>query len=239
MRELVSGVYLMEGLLGANVYLLLSGNGLTLVDSGMAVDAGRILAQLSQAGYAPSDVNNIVLTHWHGDHTGGARMLATRTGAQVLAHREEAPYVEKTLPPPAATGRQRRLNWLGEHVILRRPSCDVDRLLEDGDRIEALDGTLIMHTAGHSPGSLCLYQPEREILFCGDAIFNRHPITQRRGLGLYMRFLTLDNERAYQVACRLATLPVQVLCCGHGEPILEGAGEQMRALFRDRSIATS
>lgn len=229
MREVIPDVYVLEGVLGSNVYVLVSGSGHTLVDTGAAGQADRILTQLEAAGLRSSDLQSIVLTHWHGDHAGSAAELAHRCGAQVLAHQDEVPYIEKTSPLPTDSTIKRLMNWLGDAIVLRRSPCHVDRPLKDGDVIEALGGMRVIHTPGHSPGSLCLYQPELQILFCGDALFNIHPITHRRGLGLHMRLLTLDNAQARDTARKLSRLAVEVLCCGHGEPILAGAGEKMRA----------
>ncbi|MCL7452021.1 MAG: MBL fold metallo-hydrolase [Anaerolineae bacterium] len=234
MREVVPDVYVMEGVLGSNVYALASDSGVTLVDTGVGGQADRILAQLQARGYSPSDLKAIVLTHCHGDHAGSAAQLARRCGAQVLAHQDEVPYIERTSPLPTDSAVKRFMNWLGDAILLRRDACHIDRPLQDGDAIEALGGMRAVHAPGHSPGSLCLYQPERRILFCGDALFNAHPITGKRGLGLHMRLFTWDNALARDTARRLSTLAVQVLCCGHGQPILAGAGEQMRALVGDR-----
>lgn len=167
MRQVVSDVYLIEGLRGANVYLLLPSQELTLVDSGMAGDADRIVAQLQEAGYALSQLHSIMLTHAQGDHTGGAAALARRSGAQVLAHRDEAPYIEQTQSLPTASFIQRMLNWVGDRFLFRVSPCQVDRLVEDGDAIEALGGTQMIHTPGHTPGSMSLYRPERDPLLRG------------------------------------------------------------------------
>lgn len=196
MRQIVPDVYLMEGLLGSNVYLLVSTEGLTLVDTGLVGGADRIVIQLEEAGYALSELHSIVLTHWHGDHTGNAAALARRCSAKIVAHKDEVPYIEQTQPVPSASLVQRLLSELGDHVLLRHPPCSVDHSVRDGNVIGALGGARAIHTPGHSPGSLCLYQPERQILFCGDALFNAHPMTRKRGLGLYMRLLTLDNVQA-------------------------------------------
>jgi glyoxylase-like metal-dependent hydrolase (beta-lactamase superfamily II) len=233
MREVVRDVYLMEGMRGANVYLLVSSEGLTLVDSGLAGDAEHIVAQLEGAGYAVSALSSIVLTHWHGDHTGNAAELARRSGAQVVAHREEVSLIEKTQPVPSASLAQRLLNALVDHVLFRRAPCKVDRPVRDGDVLEALGGMCVLHTPGHSPGSICLYQPERRILFCGDVLFNQHPITGRRRLGRYMRSLTLDNAQAREDVVKLPTAALEVLCCGHGAPVLVGAGEQIERLLQE------
>ena len=231
MRQVVRDVYVMEGLRRANVYLLRSGKGFALVDSGWAGDLGRILAQFQEAGYALSELHSIVITHWHGDHTGNAAELAQRSGAQIVAHRDEVPYLERTKPLPRGSPAKRLLNWLGDRTLLRRSPCKVDCQVQDGDLIEALGRMQVIHTPGHTPGSICLYHPERRILFCGDALFNMHPITGRPGLGLHMRLVTLDNAQARDSVARLSALPIQVLCCGHGEVILDGAGERMRALL--------
>jgi glyoxylase-like metal-dependent hydrolase (beta-lactamase superfamily II) len=233
MRHVVSDVYVMEGLRGANVYALVSDQGLTLVDSGMAGDVVNIVAQIQGAGHSPSEIRSIVLTHWHGDHVGGAAELVRRSGAQVVAHRDEVPYIEQSQPVPSASLVQRLLNAFGNQLLLRRPACRVDRPVDDGDIIDALRGTQVVHAPGHSPGSLCLYQPDRQILFCGDALFGAHPITGKPGLGLHMRLLTLDNGLARESVRNLSALPVEVLCCGHGEPIVEGAADKMRELLSD------
>lgn len=235
MRQILPDVYVMEGL-GVNVYLLVSSSGLTLVDSGVARKVDGIISQLQEAGFALSGLNEIILTHWHGDHAGGAEALARRSCSRVLAHKDETPSIERTASIPSAHLIQRMLNWLAENILLKRASCKVDRQLEDGDVIEALGGIKVIHTPGHTPGSICLYHPERKILFCGDALFNVHPITGRRGLGLHMKLLALDNERARVSARRLSTLDVQVLCCGHGDPVLDGASEKMRKLLEPQTV---
>jgi glyoxylase-like metal-dependent hydrolase (beta-lactamase superfamily II) len=231
MRQVVSDVYLMEGLHGANVYLLLSNEGLTLVDSGMAGDADPIVTQLQEAGYPLSQLRSIVLTHAHVDHVGSAAQLARRTGAQVLAHRADVPYIEHTQSMPAASPLRRLMNWLSTRLLFRASACQVDRPLEEGDTIEALGGMQVIHTPGHTPGSICLYQPERHILFCGDALFNANPLTGSPGLRLPLPSVTLDGAQARQSVAKLSALDIDVLCCGHGEAILSGAGDQIAALL--------
>jgi len=220
---------MMEGLLGANVYLLISGRGAVLVDSGVRTDADKIIAQVSQAGKALT-VNSIVITHFHGDHVGGAAKLANHWGAQVMADREDAPFIAKPASIPALSSLKQLVNWLGANLVLRSSPCKVEWILEDGDRIEALNGCVIIHTPGHTAGSMCLYQPERQILLCGDAIYNLNPLTQKRGMGQYLQPITLDNALALQSARKLASLPIKVICFGHGQPIVEGAGELMAQL---------
>jgi glyoxylase-like metal-dependent hydrolase (beta-lactamase superfamily II) len=230
-RQVVPNVYLIEGLRGANVYLLVSAEQLALVDSGLAGDVDSIAAQLQEAGHAPSDLDTIILTHAHGDHTGGAAELAHLSGAQVLAHQDEIAYIEGNKPMPADALVPRVLNWLSVHVMFRGSSCDVGRALEDDDVIDVLGGTRVIHTPGHTPGSICLYQPERRILFCGDALFNANPISGAPGLRPPIRLFSVDNAKARDSVGKLSRLAVDVLCCGHGEPIAEGAEQRIGALL--------
>ncbi len=230
MKTVVPGVFIMEGSRGAHVYLLQSDTGAVLVDTGIAADANKILAQVSLAGIA-SSIHSIVITHFHGDHVGGAAKLAKQWGVEVMAHKQDATYITKPSSIPALSSPKQLVNWVGLNLVLRSAPCRVDRFLEDGDKIDALSGCIVIHTPGHTLGSICLYQPERQILFCGDAIFNENPATRKPGMGLYLRPLTLDNAQAAQSVRRLATLPVQVICFGHGEPIVGDAQEQMRLLI--------
>jgi len=235
MREVVPDVYLIEGLRGANVYVLDSDDGGMLVDTGLTSDVPEIVAQLQKGEHSPNELRGIVLTHAHGDHTGGAAALAHRSGAQVIAHRDDAPLIEGTRPLQSGSFVARVLIWLGEHLLFRTPTCQVDRAVEDGDVIGALGGLEVVHTPGHTPGSICLYQASRRILFCGDALFNSSPMTGQPGLALPLRLVSADNAQARESVRRLSELAVDVLCCGHGEPILTGANRKIAALVEDAS----
>lgn len=234
MRQIVRDVYLIEGLRVSNVYLLVSGEELTLVDSGVSGEADQIAIELQEEGRGLSELRAIVLTHSHGDHTGNVAELAHRSDTQVLAHRDEVPYIEQAKPLPTASLLQRLLNWLGDQSLLKRSPCKVNRALEDGDVIQALGGMQVIHTPGHTPGSICLYQPERRILFCGDTLFNKNPMTGKEGLQFPVPLATVDMAQARESVRKLSALPVEVLCFGHGEPILEGAGLRIQALLGEK-----
>lgn len=230
MLQIFPDIYLLEGLRVSNAYLLVSPEGLTLVDSGMKGEAGKIVDQLAKAGYAVTDLRQVVLTHAHDDHTGSAAEIVRLSGARVLAHKDEVAYIERTATMPRATKFQRVFMWLSEHILPVPPACKVDIALEEDAMLPAAGGFTAVHTPGHTPGSLCLYHPQRRILICGDALFNKNPMNGKLGLQEPLALVSANPPQARQSVRKLAGLDVQVLLCGHGAPILENAGAQIKGV---------
>jgi glyoxylase-like metal-dependent hydrolase (beta-lactamase superfamily II) len=222
MRQLLPDVYLVEGLRAAHAYLLTSESGHTLVDAGTPGEADRIQGEIEDGGFSLSDVEVIILTHGHNDHVGSAAELAQRSRAEILAHEAEVPFVEGTAPLPFTALHKRAFSWLGDRLLGAEP-CTVDRALQDGELIDALGGLQVVLAPGHTPGCVALYQPERRILFLGDVFFHRN-----EGPGLPPDIVSVDVDLAAASARKVASLPTDVACFGHGEPILEGAGKQLR-----------
>ena len=124
-----------------------------LIDPAAEVD--RVVDQARAEGL---EVELIVNTHPHGDHTGGNRRAKELTGAAIAVHREGAALLERSLSPSMA------------QMIGGEPSPSADRLLEDGEVIEVGEVRLeVLHTPGHCPGSVCL--AGHGAVFTGDVLF--------------------------------------------------------------------
>lgn len=232
MRHIAPDVYLLDGLRGSNVYFLTSKDGYTLIDCGTPRQAQHIEVQLQAAGYDLSQLHAIVLTHGHGDHMGSAAELERRSGAQVMAHRLDVSYIEQTRPLPFSSWYKRLMLRFADRVLFRQPPCKVDKALEEDDVIEVAGGLRVIHTPGHTPGSICLYQPERELLFSGDAFFNMNLGTGKERLRPSPAIINVDSSQAKMSLKKLASLPLEVLCFGHGKPLLGGAGKLVEAMLR-------
>lgn len=143
----------------ANCYIV----GSDQTHDGMVIDpggeSGRILKTAQELGLS---IKIIVATHMHADHIGALAKVKEATGAPFAVHEAEG-------SKKAAAGLNRMVGSMMGGSFRAPP--DPDRLLKEGDVIEV--GELrfkVLHTAGHSPGGICLYG--HGVLFCGDTLFN-------------------------------------------------------------------
>lgn len=221
MRQITSDIYMLENIGPAPAFLLVSQDGLTLIDTGMFRKAKKLITQLEDNNYALSDLRMIVLTHCHADHTGGAAELMKRTHAKLVAHQDEILYILQKKTLPASSTIKEIFRW-GLDQIFKTHIDHVDGAVKDGDVIDVLGGLQVIHVPGHTPGSIALYQPERKIMFCGDILFNE------RGITLPPKIFNVDTTQVQEAARRLAAYSIDIACFGHGDPILKNAGHRIR-----------
>jgi glyoxylase-like metal-dependent hydrolase (beta-lactamase superfamily II) len=225
--EIIPKVHLVPGLRGANVYLLL-GETLTLVDTGMPGSEQTILGYIGGLDLAAGDLARIVITHHHLDHVGSLAAIKQRTAAQVLAHPGDAPFISgEQPPPPSQSAILRFLFRLLAPVLPQADPAPVDVTVQDGDRLDLLGGATVVHVPGHTPGAIALHVPSERLLICGDVIDHRG-----NRLGPPPKPFTADMDQALASLRRLAELEFDVLCPGHGAPLVGGAGEGVRAMVR-------
>ena len=127
----------------------------------MVIDPGDDIADvLALIQKHNLQVRQIVITHAHIDHVGGAMQLRQATGAPILMNQTDYALV-KMLDVQAA--------WLG----MKSPGqVEIDHSVGDADKIEA--GPLsanVIHTPGHTEGSVCLYFSAQQKLIAGDTLF--------------------------------------------------------------------
>ncbi len=127
----------------------------------IVVDPGdelpRILALLAKHQLT---VKQIVVTHAHLDHIAGAQRLKEITGAPVLYNQQDLPLVAMM---------DVQAGWFGVETPTTAPPDD-DMTHGRALRVEGIEGQ-ILHTPGHTQGSICLYLPAESLLLAGDTLF--------------------------------------------------------------------
>ena len=220
MDEIIPSVYQISGIWGtgiwgANVFLLV-GNNLTLVDTGFKGRSTQILKKARRLGYSPSDIANIIITHHHADHVGSLAMLKKVTQAKIIAHTADAPYIDGRLPQPGPL----RPRWLSKtplHKLWTTTPVAVDIPVSDGDELPILGGIKILHTPGHTPGSICLFLQQERLVIAGDVLAHRFR------LSLPSKAFTVDISQEIRSIKRLASLDFDIVCFGHGSPLVHQA----------------
>ena len=156
-------------------------------DEVVVVDAAHDAAPITEA-VAGRNVVAVVCTHGHNDHVTVAPQLARQLHAPLLLHPGDDPLWQLTHP--------------GERYWH----------LDDGQRVAVAGTELeVLHTPGHSPGSVCLHLPEARALFSGDTLFHGGPGATGRS---YSDFPTIVGS----IRDRLLTLPGHTTVhTGHGQ----------------------
>ena len=148
------------GPLAANCYVVVcERTGETLIiDPGFFTDeAKKILSEIIRRGFK---VKQILNTHGHVDHISGNSILKEATGASLLIHKDDA----SMLSDPS-----KNLSYMLGHSVV---SPEADRLVEDGETLKVGDLRFtVIHTPGHTKGSISLFSEREKVVFAGDALF--------------------------------------------------------------------
>jgi glyoxylase-like metal-dependent hydrolase (beta-lactamase superfamily II) len=192
----------------------------SLIDCGYARSLPRIASALERHGHPLKDLARVVCTHGHPDHAGGARELAL-AGVAVLMHPADADRLETTWRDALRSPSRGRI-----FAAMTPEPPDIVPIV-DGDILPMLGGLEVIHTPGHTPGSVCLYGARDRVLFVGDTLQRRFGrVTSASGL------YSDDVDAARRALKRLASLDVETLVFSHYAPLTDGASETIASLAR-------
>jgi len=223
--EIAPGVHQLRAL-ACQVFALLD-DEVTLIDAGAPGSAPLVLRQLRALGRGPHEVKRIVLTHYHIDHRGAADALRRATGAKVLIHASEAPYLRGARAYPNPVQRSARATLVAPLMAaLRGRPIPVDEL-QDGDVIDVMGGVRVVHAPGHTRGSIALTLPAQGLLFSGDTMGFSH-----RRLETPEPLVSEDTAAARASIERLARLDVDTICFSHFPALRQHARDALGALVR-------
>jgi glyoxylase-like metal-dependent hydrolase (beta-lactamase superfamily II) len=232
--EIAPGVHSLGHGKGGHVHAFLIDDGggeLALVDTLFENDGRLVLEEIDRLGRRVSDLKRIALTHGHRSHLGGLAALKRASGAKVYAHEWEADIVagDRRAQPIGLLPKSLRLIPFQIGLRIDRPKhapCPVDDGLAEGD---AFGPFQVLHAAGHSPGHLAFFWPERRFLIAGDAI-----ATWPKLSGGWPGF-NLNPAQHRESLRRMAALDAEVVGVGHGDPITRDAPDRVHALAVDSS----
>jgi glyoxylase-like metal-dependent hydrolase (beta-lactamase superfamily II) len=217
--EIVPGIHWVEGV-NCNVYLVFKKDKLVIVDTGEPGSHRKILSSLVSLGCRPDRVSTIVATHFHIDHAGSVKSLKQATGAKLAAHELDAPYIAGE----GETPKSKSIMFRAVHSVVKAEHVKPDILLKHNCEI---DGLIVIHLPGHSDGSIALLDPERKVVFVGDAL----RFIDGRMLGPPEHF-TVDPERARESIGRLTGYHFDILLSGHGQPLRPEADKKVKAYYQ-------
>ena len=215
--EIVPGIHQIDGVNG-NCFIIVR-DELTLIDTGMPRNSEKIVQYIQEVlNRKPSEIKTIVLTHFHIDHVGDANDLKKLSGAKVAIHEADADYVAGTKTQPAPRGGMGMIFKVLIPLFFKSRPVEPDIKLKDGDTIA---GLTTIHTPGHTPGSICLFDPASKILFVGDLLrFN--------GSKIEMGPSSLDTSEVKQSINKIAAIDFDVMLSGHGIPLRPDASVKVR-----------
>ena len=214
--------------IGARVTVLATDDGVVMVDAGSKGSLRLIKSGLDELGISLDSVRLIVLTHYHPDHSGGLRELVDATSAEVAVHGLEAEIISGGQPHPSPH-RNRILAGVLDPFIARMYGgpVSVEHVLEDRDQLPGSESVVVVHTPGHTKGSICLLVPSSRTLIVGDALQYRF-----RRLSPPAKAVTADPEQALESLIRLMSLDFDTICFSHFNPIQTGAKDALERLVR-------
>lgn len=219
--ELHSNIFWIKGEdTGSHSYLIRGDYKNILIDSGLDKNFFKLQRSLTKLGLKVRDVDIVINTHEHFDHIGANRYF--HDFALIAAHRYAA--IKMTVKDLCVT--------MYQSGDMNEPAPKVHLWLDDRSRFDLGNYSLeVLHTPGHTSGSICIYELTQKILFAGDTVFaggTLSYIAESGSIGDYIHSVSM-----------LATRKIKEICPGHGrfsnnpEEDIEKAIINAEALLRD------
>ncbi|NIJ54099.1 MBL fold metallo-hydrolase [Dyadobacter arcticus] len=227
MKQVSEHVYQIS--LGEVNAFVIEDNGLTLVDTGSKNSKDKIFSAIKRAGKNPDDINKIILTNAHPDHSGSAADIKGTLGIPIYAHSEDAALVEKgiggRLPHHPSPGI---INWIIYNALIKRSPnetepCTIAYRISDNDILPIAGGIQVIHTPGHSKGHVALLVKSDSVLIAGDICANL--------IGLDYCTIYEDRQLGIKSVLKAADFEFDIAVFGHGSPLKGSANAKLKQKF--------
>jgi glyoxylase-like metal-dependent hydrolase (beta-lactamase superfamily II) len=192
----------------SNIYIM----GDTVVDSGTGFNFTRLYTLLKMLKLKLDDFKTVINTHCHFDHVGGNGYFLN---ASVAMHEADAPVLEK------GDAELSKAEFFDGKLKPKK----VDQKLKDGQKLKIGKREFeVMHTPGHSPGSICLYCKKEKLLISGDTLFSD---------GVGRTDIPGGDPAALEKSLdRLGKLAVDKILPGHGDPVIKGGSKIIKEITK-------
>ncbi len=220
-----------------NSYLIVDTDGVTVIDAGLPRYWTLLQAELATAGKSLDDVRALILTHGDTDHIGFAARLHHETGIVAHIHESDVDRARlKVKKPnsgwgPVKVGPTSRFLWYSVRRggLRIRPATEL-QTVADNEVLDVPGSPRIIHTPGHTPGSIAVHVPGVDALFLGDTMTTRNVLTG--ATGPKPAPFTLQPEQALASLDRIESVDATWLLPGHG-PAWDGGVPEAVRLIRE------
>jgi len=206
--DVYKGIYLVKGIeRESNIYV---------VDSELIIDTGTgsffpEAKEEIRKNCDPRTIRSIINTHYHFDNTGGNKKFRDWLGAELLIHENDKRRTEQ------GDTLAEKFNAIGKIVTF-------DNTIKEGDVFRTENFSfIVIHTPGHTPGSICLYEPDKKILISGDTL-----LSDSIGRFDLPESNRLEMKRSLE---KLANYNIDYMLPGHGRPKKWGIGFQIQKMI--------
>ncbi|HEY9424716.1 MAG TPA: MBL fold metallo-hydrolase [Microterricola sp.] len=207
-------------------YLVVTAEGVTVIDAGLPGLWRELLAELSAMGLTPDDIKGVILTHGDSDHVGFAERLRRDHGVPVFVHAGDAARAQGGEKPANAKQPMRPgpvLAFFG--YALRKGGMRTTWLTEvvevhGGETLDLPGSPQIIGLPGHSAGSIAVYVPVADAVFVGDGLTTRHVLTGKTGP--QPAPFTDEPEQAIASLRAIVGTGARWVLPGHGAPWSDG-----------------
>jgi glyoxylase-like metal-dependent hydrolase (beta-lactamase superfamily II) len=187
-------------------------------------------------GFAPGDVEAVILTHSDSDHTGLTTALRA-AGARILIRSEDEPKLRRPGPKSGDASPVKLLREAWRPAVWRffwgmvraggaKPSKIEDAQTFTSDDVLDVPGSpRVIATPGHTPGHCAFLFESHRALFVGDELCTWNPLTGSLGAQVMPTVFNTSTDQCFESLAALEGLQAKVMLPGHGEPWLEGAAE--------------
>jgi glyoxylase-like metal-dependent hydrolase (beta-lactamase superfamily II) len=197
----IKDIVWIEGVnLCSNIYAI-GENDITIVDTGSGDRGDLISHSLRKIGLNIGNVSKVILTHSHFDHVGGLIEILNYTSPTIFIHPSELEFLE--------VPKQVNIHELSENQTIHTETMDLK----------------VLHTPGHTCGSVCLYDETNALLFTGDTVFPG---------GSFGRtdLPTGDENMLIKSLKKLSELKVEIMLPGHDKPVCKKAYLHIKSSFQ-------